>query len=99
METDYRALAEWALSGSTGASASAIARHMVGAPHDGYANHPVDGGDFGRCERLLDAVPGFRDRLHEMATVTEYWAALVPRWAEIKAAHEEWLPGYMNAAE
>lgn len=83
---DYKALATWALGRSTGASATCIARHMMGLKTDG--SYPHDGGDFGRCEALLDAVPGLRERLPEMAAVNEYWARLVPRWEEIRAAKD-----------
>ena len=84
---DYKALATWALGRSTGASAKCIARHMLGQKTEG--DYPHDGGDFGRCEALLDAVPGLRERLPEMASVNRYWAALVPRWHEILAANEK----------
>jgi len=82
---DYKELATWALSRRTGASSLAIVKRLsgIGAPSGDY---PHDGGDFGRCETLLDYVPEFRARLGEMADVNKYWAALVPRWDEIKAA-------------
>jgi hypothetical protein len=82
---DYKALATWALSCRTGASSLAIATRLSGIGEQS-GNYPHDGGDFGRCETLLDYVPEFRARLGEMATVNKYWAALVPRWDEIKAA-------------
>lgn len=85
---EYRRLIEWALGDSTGMSAKCIARHMVGLPTDG--SYPHDGGDFGRCEKLLDACPEFRERLPEMAKVNPYWAALVPRWGEIRAASDKY---------
>lgn len=84
---DYKALAIWALGRSTGASAKCIARHMMGLETDG--SYPSDGGDFGRCERLLDAVPEFRARLPEMAAVNSRWAALIPRWDEIWASDDK----------
>ncbi len=78
---EYRKLIEWALGDSVGMSARCLARHMIGMPTDG--SYPHDGGDFGRCEKLLDVMPSFRERLSEMASVNAYWAALVPRWEEI----------------
>lgn len=84
---DYKAIATWAL-GRTGASAKCIARHLMGLSIDG--SYPHDGGDFGRCEALLEAVPGLRDRLPEMAEVNQYWAALVPRWEEIRASKDQY---------
>ena len=85
---DYKDLATWALGKSTGASAKCIARHMVGLDTDG--SYPHDGGDFGRCEMLMEMVPGIRQRLHEMAEVNRYWALLVPRWNEIRASEDKY---------
>ena len=84
---DYKALASWALSGTTGASAEAIATNLSGVGKK-EGNYPHDAGDFGRCERLLDAVPELRGRLHEMSGVNKYWAALVPAWEKIRAAKD-----------
>ena len=82
---DWEALARWALSGSTGASAEAIASNLAGLEHQS-GDYPHDAGDFGRCESMMNAVPGFRLRLAEMASVNKYWAALVPEWDRIKSA-------------
>ena len=84
---DYKSLSAWAL-GRTGASSKCIARHMMGLSTDG--SYPHDGGDFGRCEALLDAVPDLRHRLPEMAEVNRYWAALVPRWEDIRGAEDQY---------
>ncbi|MFG6083760.1 hypothetical protein ACEUZ9_005485 [Paracoccus litorisediminis] len=81
---DLNALAIWALGRSTGASAKCIARHALGLPTDG--SYPVDGGDFGRCEALMDAVPGMRERLVDMAGVNRQWAVLVASWEEIRTS-------------
>jgi len=85
---DYKAIAEWATGRSTGASATCIARVMMGLKSDG--SYPCDGGDFGRCEVLLDAVPSLRADLSRMAAVNKYWAALIPRWNEIKASKDQY---------
>ena len=70
---------------SIGASATSILAHLFGVfPQDG--SYPMDSGDFMRCEAQLEAYPDLRARLHEMAEVNAYWAALVPRWDEIRAA-------------
>ena len=85
---DYKAIAEWATGRSTGQSATCIARHLMGLEASG--SYPHDGGDFGRCEALLNAVPSLRERLTEMSEVNKYWAALVPRWTEIKGAADKY---------
>ena len=75
----------WLLGGKTGVSSETIAAKMTGQTPRYGGGHPHDGGDFERCEGLLDAVPEFRDRLPEMAEVSPYWAALIARWDEIRA--------------
>lgn len=84
---DYKAVAEWALSGTTGLSAEAIATNLCDIGKK-TGNYPHDAGDFGRCERLLNAVPELRGRLHEMASVNQYWDALIPVWEAIRSAND-----------
>ena len=60
---------------------------MMGLPTDG--DYPRDGGDFGRCEGLLNSAPELRARIHEMATVNSYWAALAPQWDTIRQAEDK----------
>jgi hypothetical protein len=52
---------------------------------------PADGGDVGRCVRLLDLAAAngrdWRSRIGEVARVCPKWALLAPRWAEIEAAY------------
>lgn len=86
---DYKAIATWALGGSTGLSATCIARHMMGLPVGG--DYPHDGGDFGRCEALLDAVPELRARLPEMAEVSDMWAKLVANWDRIRESEDQFM--------
>lgn len=83
---DYKAIAKWAVSERTGASSKCMAAHFMGLENDG--SYPHDAGDFGRCECLLVAVPELRLRLHEMAEVSAYWAALAAKWDDIRTAPE-----------
>ncbi len=88
MDTKDR-LIQWLLSGDTGASSEAIAAKMTGnAPHNQWSSFPRDSGDFGRCYRLLKAVPEFRERINEMANSSKQWAALVAHWSELERLHE-----------
>lgn len=87
---DYKAIATWALGRSTGASATCIVRHMMGMdvfPDD----YPRDDGDFGRCEKLLEAVPELRDRLPEMAEVGDMWAKMVENWDLIRESDDQFM--------
>lgn len=86
-EAQARGIAIWLATGRVGASSRAMAAHFVGQPCDG--SYPHDADDFGRCEGLLDAVPGLRERVGEMASVNAYWAALAPAWPAIAAARPE----------
>ena len=81
-------LTDWLASSETGASAKSIVAHLTGIGEQrGF--YPLDGGDFGRCERLLDMVPSLRPDLPKMAEVNAYWAALVARWSEIKESKNQ----------
>lgn len=76
---------DWMITGRTGASSKCMAAHLTGRPNDG--SYPHDGGDFGRCLRLLEAVPELRDRLPNMETAGRAWAALASAWDELEALH------------
>lgn len=54
--------------------------------------HPLDPSDFGRCHRLLHAIPGWRARIGEMAAASEEWANLVKHWDELERLYLEELP-------
>lgn len=85
MEKDINAkLVDWFSSGKTGASSKCMANYLTGRDCDG--SYPHDGGDFGRCLGLLEAVPELRPLLPKMAEVNRYWKAIAPRWDEIEAA-------------
>lgn len=83
---ERRALA-WFASHDTGISSMTIARHMLGLPHENAfdISHPHDGGDMGRCLRLLAKIPEWEPRVPELAALSHCWAALVPQWSRLKA--------------
>lgn len=82
--TDRERRSAWVSLHDSGASSKCIADVMCGASPGG--SYPLDGADFGRCERLLMLYPEWRARLPEMAAVNREWAALVARWDEIVVA-------------
>lgn len=95
MSTDIQRAAQWMAGDDTGASSKAICAHMLGAVNVDPAAYPHDGDDLGRCLRLLALVPEWTPRIGEMAQRGPYWAALVPRWAELTALlAEETGPGF-----
>lgn len=84
---EVRAL-RWALGDDTGASSKAIAAVMTGnMPDKRHVSYPHDGGDLGRCLRLLKAVPEWRARLPEMGERNGQWKALVEAWDELDALY------------
>ena len=76
---------EWAASDDTGASSLTIYRHMLGLSHKGAYGvvEPADGGDLGRCLRLLRLIPEWNERMPEMAELSNAWRALIPHWDEL----------------
>ena len=77
----------WLLGNDTGLSSKAIVETMIcGAPGKNRC-HPADGGDLGRCLRLLRVVPEWVPRLGEMKAVSPQWAALVEHWDELARMH------------
>jgi hypothetical protein len=72
---------EWIVGRDRGLSSEAIWARMMGVPGQTY--HPHDAGDFGRCARLLDAVPEWRPRMGNMAALSPEWKALVDIWDEL----------------
>ena len=88
-ETEYRQFAKWVLGDRVGMSSKCLAARMLGVDA-GNDFHPSDGGDFDRCEALLDAVPSWRGRLGVMADVSPYWAALVANWEDIRKSKDRY---------
>ncbi len=96
-------LAAWFAGDDTGLSSRALAallgplvgqewaRDAVRAAD--RAHTPADSADFGRCVRLLDAVPGLREHLPRMAEVSPTWARLVGRWDELERLFRSAAPG------
>lgn len=88
MSTIDSKVLDWFVSGETGRSSETMAARLTGRTPPGHPfNHPSDGGDLGRCLKLLDAVPELRERLPDMADVSPYWAALVERWDDLETAY------------
>lgn len=79
-------LMRWLASGQRGISSNTIATHLSGIDcigEYGHMDHPYDPADFIRCQKLLDAVPWFKNNMHLMRDASEEWAMLVDHWEEI----------------
>jgi hypothetical protein len=85
-------LGQWYYGDDTGASSLTIA-HVLGGIPVRRPHPPCDAADFGRCHRLLEAMPGWQKRL--VAVVERYpeWGPLVAAWAELtelSLAEDSW---------
>jgi len=85
---------EWLASEDTGASSRTICHVLSGEPclSRSGAGYPLDPDDFGRCHRLLELFPAWRERLDEVATRYPGWAPLVREWDALEAMFVEELP-------
>lgn len=89
MTPAQRKTIEWLASGETGLSSETMAFWIAFDIKREDRHHPLDPADFGRCLRLLEAVPEMRPHLHRMCEVSKPWAAIAARWDEIEACHIE----------
>lgn len=77
---------QWIINGETGVSSMTIWAVLMNAVMDdedryrGSYDIPYDSGDFGRCYKLLEAVPGFRERLGEVGERFPIWRPFVREW-------------------
>lgn len=78
---------KWIKGSDKGMSSKTLWAVMMGERPDRHA-YPSDGSDLGRCMRLLDLIPEWRQRMSKMAEVSEYWAALVAEWPKLEALHK-----------
>jgi hypothetical protein len=75
-------LSAWLKSDDTGMSSEYMASVFGGFQRRYY--HPMDLDDFGRCSRLLTAVPEFREKLEMMRDKSKQWAALLDVWTQVE---------------
>jgi hypothetical protein len=61
------------------------------ADYMGRQSAPLDASDFGRCLRLVNAFPGWRERLLEVAEkyAATRWPRIIARWDALAAASPE----------
>lgn len=85
---DRQEYLDWYRSSDTGISSETIFEVMTGIPVKRH-NVPLDRSDFGRCHRLLDKFPEWRERLPEVAARFPKWELLVRHWRYIEEAYEK----------
>ncbi len=84
----YKKVLEWWCSGDNGISSEAIVFVMCGVdPKTILDNHftpyPYDSDDFGRCYRLLHAIPEWKGRIKEMACLGKVWGKIADVWPKL----------------
>lgn len=79
-----QAYTRWISSGEVGASSSALAYHLcyslnpssIWTDEASAVDHPLDWSDFGRCIKMLDAIPQLRPELHVTRWMSPAWALI-----------------------
>lgn len=74
----------WLLGPTTGASAKAMVRGVLGLPQEDYLHLPRDLWDFERCQTLLREVPEIRDHFEDIAKVSKPWERFTQSWHKIE---------------
>lgn len=82
-------LRAWFECDETGLSSKYLAAVFSARHADPNRPHPHDAGDFGRCVKLLDAVPEFRLGLAKLNRPEHgpVWNAIGARWADLEALY------------
>lgn len=77
-------LAEWLSGRDTGVSSKAIAMFLGAGVKPEMWSTPSDPSDLGRCLRLLEKIPEFKERFAEMVEAGGFWPTFVERWSEME---------------
>lgn len=91
-KTLERKALEWLVGNDTGMSSCSILTAILGLPVlDEWRRHgclPSDYWDFGRCRRLLEAIPEFATRMHEVTERFPRWGPMVDAWGELDSLYD-----------
>jgi hypothetical protein len=74
-------LSEWLSSDDTGASSLYMASVLTGQ-FTAENHYPRDPADFGRCLRLVEAVPELESKIRDMSQHGKEWAVVAANWDE-----------------
>lgn len=84
-------IGNWLRSDDTGISSETMAAITLGAD-SGDFDAPHDGSDFGRCYRLVEAVPEVRAAFPRIAALVPAFAGILAAWDELAAIYLRDLP-------
>ncbi len=78
-------LLDWFAVGRQGVSSKTIARAILGKPATDEDYHPLDLGDYGRCQSLVQSSPEIEDAFKRiMPGHSVYWKHLCAVWDTIQ---------------
>jgi hypothetical protein len=92
---DHKALSVWYATHGTSGYIQTIVAHMLGLDVENYY-YPTSNSDFLNCESLMEAVPGIRRRLPELAEKDENWKLLVETWDQIAEVDPDMRNGFIK---
>lgn len=81
----------WLVSNDTGLSSKYMASVLSEPRFYATINDPWDIWDFGRCYRLLRAVPEMVENFDRLATCPAPWPALHANWGRLESLYEKAL--------
>ena len=92
IKIDKRLLEWWCCGGGTRINSEAIVFVMCGLEPEiildkYWTPYPHDSNDFGRCYRLLQAMPEWKERIKEMACLGKVWEKIADAWLELEALY------------
>ena len=84
----------WAENGEHGVSSKTMFNHLAKSLNvrrlkNEWTSTPSDPDDFKRCYKLLQAVPQWKSRLHELKTLSPVWEKLVDNWDKLTEMYEQ----------
>lgn len=88
---------EWLVTGETGTSSKTILAVMTGIVEGKRSLDycvPLDASDFGRCKKLLNAIPEWREQLPKVAEAFPQWRLLIELWDSLDHLYDSgnWTP-------
>lgn len=78
---------DWIIGPDTGVSSSTIVHVLSGLPwtmSEFKPDIPYDPWDFARCYRLLEIIPEWKERLHEVADKYPSWKLIIENWKTLE---------------
>ena len=87
---------QWIIEGDTGVSSKTIWAVMMGVVTEerkcGARDYdtPHDPDDFKRCHKLIVLIPGWRNRLSEVAAIFPKWIPFIREWLKLEAMLSVW---------